>query len=131
MQNGYNLTKDQLKLAWRIISAAVAVGLVVLFFMLKALAGGEVSPDSAAWESIMSARLVLFRLAVAIPVAVAIVWIAACLFRSLDKSPLGARLFHWSHLDDARVKAEKTANAGLALAAILLGLFLVLAGVLR
>lgn len=130
--NGYNLTKDQLKRAWRIFSVCAVVGLVVALFSLHTLSKIEVGVDSVVWESVIAARLLLFRLAIAFPAAVGMVLLAVGLFRWIDCSALGRRLLHWNEVSDGdHVKAAKTLNSGLLLVALVLGLLLILAGTLR
>lgn len=131
MRNAYNMTPSERSKAFRIVLICLGIGLVLMGFMLFDFSGRNVTAESAGWESVMAARLILFRLAVAIPAAAGAVLSAVYLFGMLDRSSLGKRLFHWAPEESAHVMAAKTNSAGLVIAALVLGLLTLLAGALR
>lgn len=131
MRNGYNLTKTEQAKAWKVLLWIFGVLLVIGGLALNNWGGRQVSAESASWETVIAARLVLFKVLVAVPAAMASLLGAWFLFGALDRSSLGARLFHWGAEEPPHVKAAKTKNAGLTLAALILGLLTLLAGALR
>lgn len=55
----------------------------------------------------------------------------AIVFQAFDRTRLGERLLHWSEKDTEQTEAAKTLNSGIVFASIFLGIFFVLAQVIR
>ena len=130
-KNGYNLTKGERERKFRRVTIVFILLVLGLFIGLLELASWNVSADSASWEAIMSARLTWFRLVVGAVAALGAVRAGCWLFGTIDRSHLGERLFHWRDQDSAHVKAANTTNAALILAALILGLLIIVGGALR
>lgn len=90
-----------------------------------------VSADSSAWETALQARLILFRIKVAVGLAFGSLAFAYGTFQLLDRSRLGQRLFHWAeHADTEYSSASKTLGAALFFGLLVLGLLMLAARVL-
>ncbi|WP_257311135.1 hypothetical protein [Geothrix fuzhouensis] len=91
-----------------------------------------VAADQPGWEGAILATTISFRAWVALGLAAASVVLAVLAFQLLDRSALGQRLFHWDTVKDSGyTEASKTLSAGAVFGALLLGLFILAAAVLR
>lgn len=114
----------------------VAAGLVLLIactmaFKLGRWSALNVDASSPAWELSLKARIILFKLKVAIGLVPAALALAYAAFQILDRSRLGARLMHWDpNQDTAESQGAKTLGAALLFIGLVLGLLLVVHGVL-
>lgn len=118
------------------IGAAFLVGSILAAWLtikiLRTWAVLKPDPDSPAWELALQSRLILFRAKAALGLALASIILAWVIFQILDRTRLGKRLWHWSQaLDSEGSAAAKTLVAGGTFAALLVGLLLLSAQVLR
>ena len=115
----------------RVAAAFLAVAALGGWLTAKALAAWAVlqpTPDSPAWELALQARLALFRVKLAVGLALGVLLMAWAAFQVLDRTRLGKRLWHWSQAQDSEASAAaKTQVAGLSFVALLLA-FAYLAG---
>jgi hypothetical protein len=120
----------------RVVLAIVtlAVGLLAWSVSHVIQAWTSVSP---ATDSVQDGERLLFAIAalgrgtvamVLIPLAV---FLALFLFKVIDRTKTGEHLMEWRPKDTEGSEAAKTANAGLIFAALLLGIFIMLAQVIR
>ena len=119
-----------------VIGVAFLVGSIIGAWLtvkgLRAWAVLRPDPDSPAWELALQSRLVLFRAKAALGLALASIILAWIVFQILDRTRLGKRLWHWSPAADSESSsAAKTLVAGGTFAALLVGLLLLSAQVLR
>ena len=131
MKNAYELTPEQRNRVFRIFLAGLLLAFFVLGFKIMALAGKEVGSESSQWESVILARVVLAKALMAIPVAVLGILGVIQGFLFLDHSGLAPRFLHFGPDDDSAMRAAKVRNAGLAIAALVVGLFTFLSGILK
>lgn len=130
-QNGYNFTKEQLQIAARAVLALVVILVVLAAAVLYSLSRAVVPAEAPNWEAVLAARLIFFRALVAPALAAGAVLMAFVLFYAVDKTPLGRRLFHWEDSDPIELKSVFVRQAGMTLAALLLGTFILASAVLR
>ena len=71
------------------------------------------------------------RLHVAVPLLGLGLILSWGFFQVLDRTQAGVRLLHWDAKDNESTEAAKTHNGGLIFAALILGIFFVLAQVIR
>ncbi len=121
--------RRRLILAVGVLAAALVV---LMSFKLGRWSALEVSAESRAWENALQARLIAFRLKVALGLTAGSLGLAYGLYQLFDRSRLGARLLHWDESHDTEYSAAaKTLSAGLVFAALTLGILLLAAQVLR
>lgn len=82
-------------------------------------------------ERLLFAANVIARLHVTLPLLGLGLILAWAFFQILDRTRMGARLTHWDSKDTEHTEAAKTRNSGLILASLILGIFIVLAQVVR
>lgn len=128
----YNLDPEDRQRSVR-IAAGLGVLLVVLVLCGAGGAASQVVPaEHPAWEGVLQARLVLVRLALAVPLLILAAFAGVLIYQLLENTELGKRLLIWAPADDARTQAQKTRNAGSLLGAILAASIVgMLLGVLR
>jgi hypothetical protein len=96
-----------------------AGGLLVSFVALAAYASHTpVSSDSAWWQAVVSARLTMVRLLMALPVIALGFLSAATLFNIAENSRLGKQYLEPFDGESEEVKSRKISNGGLLLAAL-------------
>jgi hypothetical protein len=96
-----------------------AGGLLVCFIALAAYASHTpVSSDSAWWQAVVSARLTLVRLLMALPVIALGFLSAATLFNVAENSRLGKKYLEPQDGESEEIKSRKISNGGILLAAL-------------
>jgi hypothetical protein len=96
-----------------------AGGLLVCFITLAAYASHTpVSSDSAWWQAVVSARLTLVRLLMALPVIALGFLSAATLFNVAENSRLGKKYLEPQDGESEEIKSRKISNGGILLAAL-------------
>jgi hypothetical protein len=114
----------------------ILVGLLALILGLKALAllGAWIASPAGTvqeGERLIYAADMSARFRVAIPVlglGLGLSWLG---FQVIDRTRSGERLLHWTVKDTESSESAKVMNGGLIYAAIILGVFIVLAQVIR
>ena len=97
----------------------VDCGLLAFFVALAAYASHTpVTSDSAWWQAVVSARLTLVRLLMALPVIALGFLSAATLFNIAENSRLGKQYLEPIEEDSEEVKSRKISNGGILLAAL-------------
>jgi hypothetical protein len=92
----------------------------------------DVTAESRHWENALQARLIAFRLKVALGLMAGTLGLSYGVYQLLDRSRLGARLLHWDESHDTEYSAAaKTLTAGLVFSALTLGLLSLASQVLR
>ena len=127
---GFKLTAKERRYSIFLVTA------LVLWLAWKAwgLLNGWIIADGATVEGgerLLFAANVSARLRVALPLLGLGLIVIGAFFQVLDRTQLGVRLLHWDAKDNESTEAAKTANGGMVLAALIVGIFWVLAQVIR
>jgi len=97
----------------------VGCGLLAFFVALAAYAAHTpVTSDSAWWQAVVSARLTLVRLLMALPVIALGFLSAATLFNVAENSRLGKKYLEPQDGESEEIKSRKISNGGILLAAL-------------
>lgn len=129
---GHNLEAGQRKWLVRIV-VGVSVILVGLVGVLSGMhAVSTVPMESPNWETSIQLRLILAKLFVAMGLVPLGIFLAVTAHAAFSKTEKARRLWTWAPSDTAIVKAQKTANSGNFLNALVISIILgLLFGVLR
>lgn len=130
--DAYNLLHEpeRMKRSAR-IAAAVALGVaVVLLFVGGKTAGASVNPEDRSFDVIVFVRLALARVLAVAAVWPLVIFGAYATWHWLDNQ-IGKRLWIWTNDVSDEIKAAKKRNGATVLAALILALAFLAAGVVR
>lgn len=131
----HKLTDEQRRKTVRVAVGAAVVVLLVVLFAAGRTASTQLAAEHPVWEIVILFRLALARTVLALALLPLAVFGAVVTFQALENSELGKRLLTWREpeaFEPTSVQAQKTANGGRLLAALLFACIVgLLVGVLR
>jgi len=130
--NAYHLLEEpaRMKRSARIAAAVALAAAVILLFAGGHAAGASVNPEDRAFDVVVFVRLALARVLAVAAVWPLVIFGAYATWHWLDNQ-VGKRLWIWTNDTSDEIKAAKKRNGATVLAALILALAFLAAGVVR
>lgn len=127
----YNLEPDQKRQAKRIALTLVSSLVAVVLFMAGRHASVDADAATSLWTTVIQARGILVRSCAALGVWPLSVVSGLLAYEVFELTDLGKRMVVWAESDTSEIRAAKTRNCGLILAALFFAASQVFSAVLR